>query len=85
MQTTTPQPVSDAIAGLNRTDFVGVEPLENQTAFVAFFQSDQGLRCHGQSSLVSSRKGWGILLLPNGRVASDAEANLLFARHNTGH
>jgi hypothetical protein len=79
---TTPQPVLDAIAGMGRTDFAGFESLDHGAAFVAFFGSDQGLRSYGQSSLVSSRKGMGILILPDGRIPRDAEAQGLYQRHN---
>ena len=66
-----------------KDDLLRTDTLPEGKGIVAYYESDSGLRSHGQSSLVQGLKpGYGLVISADGSIPRDAEASAMLQAAN---
>jgi|TARA_R100000687_G_C6344910_1_gene116007 hypothetical protein len=74
---------AEARARTLKADLLRIDPLPEDKGIVAYYESDSGLRSHGQFSLVQGlRPGYGLVINADGSIPRDAEASEMLKAAN---
>lgn len=66
---------------ISKDRLIEVTPLGQGGGYVARFQTDQGLRCYGQTLINHGDQSFGILILEDGTIPREREARTILHPH----